>query len=108
MNIDNEINDYGLGWAFFNTYGVKGGCFLPLETDNLVEWIKGFMAAQADYDLPQEYRSVEAALIDNGAEGVLLVKLLEAADTALLPSDEWLRLPSVPVRGRAKLSVVSA
>jgi hypothetical protein len=96
-------------WVFSNasryTYGVKGGCFLPLETDNLAEWITGFMAAQADYDLPQEYRSVEAALIDNGAEGVLLTKLLQAADSAV-SGNEWCIFPKVPVRGRAKLSVV--
>lgn len=106
MNTDIEINDYGLGWAFFKSDGVRGGAFLPLETDNLVEWMKGFMAAQADYDVPQQYNSVEAALIDMDAEGVLLAKLLDAADTALLPSDEWLRLPNVPVRGRGKLKLV--
>jgi hypothetical protein len=105
MNTDNEIDHYHLGWAFFNTYGVKGGCFLPLETDNLVEWMQGFMAAQADYDLPQEYKSVEAALIDNGAEGVLLTKLLQAADS-VASGDELCIVPNVPVRGRAKLSLV--
>lgn len=103
--MSNEIDHYHLGWAFFNTYGVKGGCFLPLETDNLVEWIKGFMAAQAEYSLPKEYRSVESALIDNGAEGELLVKLLQAADSLAL-GNEWCILPNLPVRGRARLSVV--
>jgi hypothetical protein len=106
MNTKSEIDNYGLGWAFFKSDGVRGGAFLPLESDNLVEWMKGFMAAQAEYDFPRQYKSVEAALIDYDAEGALLAKLLDAADTALLPSDEWLRLPSVPVRGRAKLSLV--
>lgn len=105
MNTDSEINNYGLGWAFFKMDGVRGGAFLPLESDNLVEWIKGFMAAQADYDFPRQYKSVEAALIDYDAEGALLAKLLDAADTAL-QCEEWLRLPPVPVRGRARLSVV--
>lgn len=103
MNAE-TINDYGLGWVFFKSDGVRGGNFLPFET-NLVEWIKGFMAAQADYDLDREYPSIESALIDYDVEGVLLVKLLQAADTAL-SGNEWLRLPGVPVRGRANLSVV--
>lgn len=101
----NKIDDYSLGWAFFKMDGVRGGAFLPFETDNLVDWMKGFMAAQADYDVPQQYKSVEQALIDYDAEGALLAMLLDAADMAL-QGDEWLRLPYVPVRGRAKLSVV--
>lgn len=105
IEMSDEIDHYHLGWAFFNTYGVKGGCFLPLETDNLVEWIKGFMAAQAEYSLPQEYKSVEAALIDNGAEGALLVKLLQAADSVVSGNERCI-LPNLPIRGRAKLSVV--
>ena len=82
MDTNSEINDYGLGWAFFKMDGVRGGAFLPFESDNLVEWMKGFMAAQADYDVPQQYGSVESALIDMDAEGALWAKLLNAADTA--------------------------
>ena len=99
------INNYGLGWAFFKCEGVCGGSFLPFESDDIVEWMKGFMSAQADYDC--QHRSVEAALIDFGVKGDLLVRLLDAA-TFALETSEWLRLPGVPLRGRAKLSVVSA
>ncbi len=77
------INDYGLGWAFFKNGGVASGEFLPFETDNLVEWVKGFMAAQAEYDYPRQYKNVKAALVGNGVKGKLLTKLLEAAETAL-------------------------
>lgn len=100
-----EINDYGLGWVFFKSDGVSGGEFLPFETDNLVEWIKGFMAAQADYDFPQQYSSVEAALVGNGVKGKLLTQLLQAAETAL-SGDKWLRMPSVPLRGKAQSKAV--
>jgi hypothetical protein len=103
------MNDYGLGWVFFENNGVTGNEFLPFETDNLVEWIKGFMAAQADFDYPKQYSSIESALISHGVKGKLLTQLLQAAETAL-QNDDWLRVPSVPVRGRvqsrAKLSVV--
>lgn len=100
MNV--EIDNYGLGWAFFCGGGVKGGSFLPLLTDDLEEWVKGFMAAQADYDVePQEFNSIESALIGNGVSGELLSKLLESSEKAF-NSDEWLRLPSVPLRGKAK------
>lgn len=97
-----EINNYGLGWAFFKNCGVDGGCFLPLETDNLTDWVKGFMAAQADYINQDEYISIEAALISNGVKGKILEKLLDAAETALKTPGEWFRVPSVPLRGRAK------
>ena len=103
--IDSYIDSYALGWTFFKCEGVRGGAFLPFTSDNLVEWMKGFMAAQADYGC--QHKSVEAALIDLGVEGVLLVRLLDAA-TLALETSEWLRLPGVPLRGRAKLSVVSA
>lgn len=103
------MNDYGLGWVFFENNGVAGNEFLPFETDNLVEWIKGFMNAQADFDYPKQYASVEAALIGHGVKGKLLIQLLQAAETAL-QGNTLLRMPSVPVRGRvqsrAKLSVV--
>jgi hypothetical protein len=103
------MNDYGLGWVFFENNGVAGSEFLPFETDNLVEWIKGFMDAQADFDYQRQYTSVEAALVGNGVKGKLLTQLLQAAETAL-QNDDWLRVPSVPVRGRvqsrANLSVV--
>jgi hypothetical protein len=103
------MNDYGLGWVFFENNGVAGNEFLPFETDNLIEWIKGFMSAQADFDYPKQYASVEAALVGNGVKGKLLTKLLEAAETALA-SDKSLSVPIVPLRGKshskAKLSVV--
>lgn len=104
-NID-DINHYSLGRVFYKRDGVRGGNFLPLETDDLVLWISGFMSAQADCDIDGDYQSIEAALIDYDVEGELLIKLLNAAEIAL-SGDTWLRLPNVPVRGRAKLSVVS-
>jgi hypothetical protein len=102
MNADNEIDHYGLGWAFFKSGGVKGGHFLPFETDNLIEWVRGFCAAQFHANNVKQYPSVELALIDNDVEGVLLEKLLQAAE--FIASGN--KLP-VPVRGRAKLRIVS-
>jgi hypothetical protein len=103
------MNDYGLGWVFFENNGVTGNEFLPFETDNLVEWIKGFMNAQADFDYQNQYSSVEAALVGHGVKGKLLTQLLQAAETALA-SDKLLRVRIVPLRGKshskAKLSVV--
>jgi hypothetical protein len=103
------MNDYGLGWVFFENNGVTGNEFLPFETDNLVEWIKGFMAAQADFDYPKQYSSIESALISHGVKGKLLTQLLQAAESAL-HADKWLNVPAVPLRGKsrsqASLSVV--
>jgi hypothetical protein len=101
MNTDSEIDDYSLGWAFFKMDGVRGGAFLPFETDNLVEWMKGFMSAQFHDNNSKQYPSVELALIDYDVEGALLEKLLQSAEFIVSGN----KLP-VPIRGRAKLSVV--
>lgn len=102
------MNDYGLGWVFFENNGVAGNEFLPFESDDLIEWVKGFMAAQADFGTAQ-YASVEAALVSHGVKGKLLVQLLQAAESAL-QADKWLNVPAVPLRGKnrsqARLSVV--
>lgn len=93
-----KIDDYGLGWVFFKSDGVRGGNFAPFEDDDLIEWIKGFAAAMADYDLDREYPSIQAALLDLGIDADLLEACLVAAES-VHAGDDWVRWPSVLVRG---------
>jgi hypothetical protein len=75
----------------------------PMNTcpvDDCVEWIKGYVAAMADYDLDKyhEHPSIMAALLYHGIDGDLLEACLLAAEI-VRTSGEWYRWPSVPVRG---------
>jgi len=98
--LDGKIDDYGLGWVFFKSDGVRGGHFVPFEDDDMAEWMKGFCAAQADDDLEpyRHYPSIQAALLDLGIDADLLEACLRAAEI-VHSSDEWCLWPSVPVRG---------
>jgi hypothetical protein len=64
----------------------------------LLDWLKGFCAAMADYDLDGQYPSVQAALLQYGIDGDLLETWLQAAEMSL-DETEFTRWPSVPVRG---------
>lgn len=89
-------NHWAQGWAFFKSGG-KG--FVPAEDDpELIEWVKGFGAAMADYDLEGEYPSIQTALLDHGIDGDLLAACLDEAER-VLDEPVFNRWPSVPVRG---------
>lgn len=92
------IDPWAKGWAFY-VGGGKSDALLPLFED-CGEWIKGYCAAMADYDLEpyREHPSIQAALLRHGIDGELLEVCLKAAD-AVVAGDEWNRWPSVPTRG---------
>ena len=85
------------GWAFYKGNG-KQRKLLP-KADDCLEWIKGYAAAQADYDLEsfREHGNIEASLVDHGISDDLLESCLVAAES-ILAGYEWCRWPSVPVR----------
>jgi len=88
---------WSYGWAFYKTGGT---CRPPadIEAAELVDWLKGFCAAMADYDLDGEHPSIQAALLHYGIDADLLDACLKAAET-IIDSNEFNRWPSVPVRG---------
>jgi hypothetical protein len=90
------------GWAFYKGNGKPDNLLPPI--DDTGEWIKGYAAAQADYDLEpfREHQSIEASLADHGISGDLLESCLVSAESAL-SGDEWCRWPSVPVRKKDEL-----
>lgn len=89
-------NHWAQGWAFYKSEG-KG--FVPDEDDpELIEWVKGFGAAMADYDLDGRHPSIQAALLHYGVDGDQLETCLQVAET-ILEEDAFYRWPSVPVRG---------
>ena len=85
------------GWVFYRGDG-KSRHLLP-PADDCLGWIKGYAAAQADYDLEsfREHGSIEASLADHGIAGELLESCLVAAESAVA-GYVWCRWPSVPVR----------
>lgn len=92
---------FGRGWAFFTGGGSRNGSSLPALDDplDLLEWMKGFGAAMADYDLDGRYPSVQAALLDCGVDGDLLEDLLQATEV-IRDGEEWHRWPADrPIRG---------
>lgn len=92
---------YGEGWAFYKHGGVRDGAGIPALDDplDLVEWMKGFGAAMAYYDLDGLHPSIQAALLDHGIDGDLLEELLQAAEL-ILDGEDWCRWPSDrPIRG---------
>jgi len=90
-----ESELYGEGWAFYKRGGVRGGEPLPALDDplDLLEWMKGFGAAMADYDLDGRYSSIQAALLHCGVDGDLLEDLLQAAEV-IRDGEEWHRWPA--------------
>jgi hypothetical protein len=89
-------NHWANGWVFF-----KSGGRAPIpgkDNRELIEWVKGFCAAMADYDLEGEYPTIEVALLDYDIDGELLAACLDAAER-VLDEPEFNRWPSVPVRG---------
>jgi hypothetical protein len=97
MSDGNENNRWDDGWAFYNGNG-KTARFLP-PPSGCCEWIKGYCAALADYDLEswQIHPSIQAALVQHGIDGDLLEACLLSAE-AVIAGEEWCRWPSVPVR----------
>ena len=101
-DISEVFNRWSDGWAFYRGNG-ESRDFLP-PVDDCFEWIKGYAAAQADYDLEpfREHGSIEDSLVDHRVTGVLLESCLMAAEN-VLEGDEWTRWPSVPVRSKDKM-----
>ncbi len=98
MDYENN-SDWNYGWVFYKSAD-KPTQYLP-TFDNCAEWIKGFAAAMADYDLMHENPSIQAALLSQGINGDVLEACLHTAD-AVVASDEWCRWPLVPVRDKPR------
>lgn len=79
---NNEVSDYGRGWAFSKGGGMPGGAwFLPEENTNLREWTLGYGAALVDSGTSDGFASLEAALRTDGVHGGLLARLLAEAES---------------------------
>lgn len=92
-----DIPDYWAnGWAFFKSGGQAP--FPDEHNPELIEWVKGFCAAMADYDPEGEYPTIEVALLAHDIDNTLLAACLDAAER-VLEEPEFNRWPSVPVRG---------
>ncbi len=94
---DEENTQWANGWVFFKNTEISQNYFPKKE--NCTDWMKGFLSAMADYDLDpyREYSSIQAALLDKGISGNLLEICLFSVDV-IFNSDEWCRLPDVPIR----------
>jgi len=94
---------YGQGWAYYTceNHPPEYGPWRHQGAE-LVEWMKGFCAAIADYDPElkpyQRHPTLQLALLDSVIIGDKLNDCLKAAEVAL-DGEEWCRWPSVPVRG---------
>jgi hypothetical protein len=88
---------WSYGWTFYKT-GRTGKPPADIDPAELRDWLKGFCAAMADYDLDDRHPSIQAALLHCGIDGDLLEACLQAAD-AILEENSFNRWPSVPVRG---------
>jgi len=88
---------WSYGWTFFKT-GRTGKPPADVDPAELLDWMKGFCAAMADYDLDCRHPSIQAALLHYGIDGDLLEACLQAAE-AILEEDVFNRWPAVPVRG---------
>jgi hypothetical protein len=89
-------NRWTEGWDFYKAGGVGR---VPNKDDpGLIDWVKGFCAAMADYDLDGGYPSIQAALLDHGIDADLLEACLETAER-ITKEPEFNRWPSAPLRG---------
>jgi hypothetical protein len=102
--MNDEIGDYGRGWAFCKGGGVRNGGSLPALGGDLREWVYGYAAALADVDpMGDEHASIESALRADGIEGDLLERVLQEAEAIeQKEGEEWFRWPGVPVRHSAQ------
>ena len=88
-------NRWTEGWDFYKAGGVGR---VQDDDPGLIDWMKGFCAAMADYDLDGGYPSIQAALLDHGIDADLLEACLDAAEKVLAET-EFNRWPPVPMRG---------
>jgi hypothetical protein len=88
---------WSYGWAFYKT-GRTGKPPADIDTAELRDWVKGFCASMADYDLDTPHPSIQAALLHYGIDDDLLETCLQTAE-AILEENSFNRWPSVPVRG---------
>ncbi|MBE0472054.1 MAG: hypothetical protein IBX55_21425 [Methyloprofundus sp.] len=91
----NETDLWANGWAFYKSEN-NSEDLLPLIKDSN-EWIGGFCAAMADYDLEHNDSNIQNALLNKGIKGGLLEACLSAAEE-VFNDNEWCRFPSVPIR----------
>lgn len=95
-------NRWSEGWGFYKSAGSGN---VPGENDpDLIDWMKGFGAAMADYDLECEHPSIQAALLHYGIDADLLAASLNAAEK-IIAEPEFNRWPTVPVRGYGENSL---
>ena len=91
---NNDIGFYGFGWAFYKSCGDAFNDQLDHATDDdIKEWLKGFLAAFADYEI--ENNSVTATLKEFGFDDAKAHKFVLLAQQMINESDEWIRLPSI-------------
>ncbi len=88
---------WSYGWTFYKS-GRSGKLPPAVGPEDLLDWMKGFCAAMADYALDGRHPSIQAALLYYGIDGDLLETCLQTAET-ILEEDSFNRWPSVPVRG---------
>jgi hypothetical protein len=88
---------WSYGWTFYKT-GRTGKPPADIDPSELRDWLKGFCAAMADYDLDGKHPSIQAALLHGGIDGDLLEECLQAAEM-ILQETTFNRWPAVPVRG---------
>jgi hypothetical protein len=88
---------WSYGWAFYKT-GRIGKPPADIGLAELRDWLKGFCAAMADYDLDGGHPSIQTALLHCRIDGDLLEECLQTAE-AILSEAAFNRWPSVPVRG---------
>jgi hypothetical protein len=88
---------WSYGWTFFKT-GRTGKPPADIGTAELRDWLKGFCAAMADYDLECRHPSIQAALLHYGIDGDLLETCLQTAES-IFEDATFNRWPGVPVRG---------
>lgn len=91
-----DVNSWALGWVFFKTDGQDTHADRHPGPD-LTEWVKGFAAAMADYDLDHDYSSLQDALQQFGVDEELVMACLDAAER-IIGEPEFNRWPNVPVR----------
>jgi hypothetical protein len=88
---------WSYGWTFFKT-GRTSKPPADIDPSELRDWLKGFCAAMADYDLDNPHPSIQAALLHYGIDDDLLEECLQIAET-ILEEAAFNRWPSVPLRG---------
>ena len=94
--MNNDIKDYyGFGWAFYKSSGTAFKDEVHTgNSEELKQWCLGFLAGMAEYP---EFPSFKKALIGLNVDCRIINNLCKLADEAINESNEFIRLPSVPI-----------